>query len=296
MTQHRGILCFPVLATALLFLPLRTAAQWGTQRAGSEDDLLAPGNPPLTAALVDKEAQRMEWLLDVRLTPQQRAQFQDALIDVWNTHREAKYLNLTQLRDEISQKTPEEQDLLREGVRAKFLAGERQKLNDPFARWVVHAYDSGHPPIAAGNPPLTAHVADAYADLVAFIINESYRRTVLRPNRQFKDLVTRGLAAEYGGYSAQQQDSMAELPFLWKELRYVWPRLSEAQRNTFRQQWTPMVASLASGAPGGAAAASNGNDASVDAFFARKAEHMSLQPMFNSSFNSTLSMHLNMFH
>lgn len=293
MTHLRRNLWFMVFTVALLTLSARAAAQ------NSEDEILVAGKPPLTKNLANKETRCVEWLLDVRLTPEQRGEFRDQLYRVWITHRKDDidgYVNLVNLWDQIAEKSPEERDIVREGVRAKLLERERQTPNDRFAHWIVRVYDSAHPPIAAGNPPLNAQAADAYADMIAFIINDSLRRTALRPNRQFKDLVTRVLAAQYSGYSAEQQNAISQMPFLWKELRYVWPRLSESQRGVFRQQWSPMVASLTSGASGQAASASNGNNSSLDDFFARNSEHMSLQPMFHSSFNETMSLHLNMFN
>lgn len=265
----------------------------------SDDGLPIAGTPPLTKELVQKETRCLEWLLNLELTAEQRAEFKDGMVETWKSHRQDKvdgYYNLVKLREQMEQKNPQEQDLLREGVLTELLASERQKARDPFSRWIVGVYDTAHRPIAAGNPPLTAHSADAYADMVAFIINDSLHRKALTSNRQFKDLVARVLVGEYGRYSAEQQNAIAQMPFLWKALRYMWPRLSESQRNTFREQWAPMVASLTAGAPGGAVAASNENNSSLDDWFARNREHMSLQPTFNSSFQSTMQLHMNMFH
>ena len=274
--------------------------QQTSQEAGDSDDgLPIAGTPPLTAELVQKETRCLEWLLHQELTPEQRAEYKDGMMETWKSRRQDKidgYYNLVKLREQVEEKTPEEQDLMAVGVRTELLERERQKPRDPFSRWLVGVYDSAHPAIAAGNPPLTAESADAYADMLAFIINDSLRRKALKPNRQFKDLIARVVAAEYPAYSREQQKSIAQMPFLWKELSYVWPRITGAQRDTFRQQWAPMVASLTGGAPGGAAEASNGDNRSLDDWFARNSEHMSLQPTFNSSFQSTMQLHLNMFH
>jgi|GEM_PF-6961508 len=282
----------------------RAGAADGTPRtsveaADADDELPIDGKPPLTRELVQQETRCLEWLLNLELTPEQRAEYKEGLVEAWKSRRQDKidgYYNLVKVREQFEQKNPQEQDLLREGVLTELLERERQNSRDAFARWFVGVYDAAHRPIAAGNPPLTSHAADAYADMVAFIINDSLRRKALTPNRQFKDLVARVLVAEYGRYPAEQQKAIAQMPFLWKELSYVWPRLSESQRDTFRQQWAPMVASLTSGVPGGAAAASNRNNSSLDDWFARNSEHMSLQPTFNSSFQSTMELHMNMFH
>ena len=285
-------------------LVYRRASASGTQQtssdAGDSDDgLPIDGKPPLTRELVQKETRCLQWLLHQELTPEQRAEYKDGMMDAWKSHRQDKidgYYNLVKVREQFAEKNPQEQDLIREGVLEELLVRERQNTRDPFARWLVGVYDSAHPPIAAGNPPLTAHAADAYADMVAFIINDSLHRKALTANRQFKDLIGRVLVAQYSGYPAEQQNSIAQMPFLWKELSYVWPRITEAQRNTIRQQWAPMVASLTAGAPGGAAEASNGDNRSLDEWMARNSEHMSLQPTFYSSFQSTMQLHMNMFH
>jgi hypothetical protein len=269
--------------------------------ADSDDGLPVAGTPPLTRELVNKETQCLEWLLDAHLTLQQRSEFQDGLVTVWNSHQQDAingYLSLGNVWEQVSQKSPEEQEVVRESVRSKLLAFERQNLNDPFAQWVVGVYDSAHPPIAAGNPPLTAQVVDAYADLVAFMVNECAHRPVFKATRQIKDQLARSLAREYPAFSAQQQNSLSQMPFLWKELSLMWPRLSEGQRETFRQQWTPMIASLASGggtyASGAASPASSGD--ALQNYFDHNSEHQFVQSMSSSSFNTTMSLHMNMWH
>jgi hypothetical protein len=54
----------------------------------SEEGLPVAGNPPLTRDIVDKETQYFEWLLDVQLTIEQRAEFRDTLAGIWKTHRQ----------------------------------------------------------------------------------------------------------------------------------------------------------------------------------------------------------------
>src|SRR5678815_4017503 len=50
---------------------------------GAQDRLLAPGNPPLTAAGVTVAAQFYEWALDVRLNEAQYREFERLLVDRW---------------------------------------------------------------------------------------------------------------------------------------------------------------------------------------------------------------------
>jgi PDZ domain len=269
-----------------------------TNDSGAE--LLVAGKPPLTGEMVNKGVRLFEWLLDAHLTIEQRSLFRNCLVGIWNTHRQAdiddaaKALNF---QDQVSSKSPEERAVIREALSEKFVASARQKPNDVFAQWMLNIYDSAHRPIASGNPPLTAQVADAYAEFVSFVLRECLGRSAFNPDRNFKNALVHGLAAQYTSYSPEQQRQFAQMPLLWELLRLRWSQLSEAERNKYRQQWRPAVNSLLSGITGGSSTretAASENSSVVP--HSLSDEHLFVQSMANSSFATTMSLHLSMWH
>ncbi|PYT96582.1 MAG: hypothetical protein DMG38_23225 [Acidobacteria bacterium] len=273
--------------------------------SGADDSaaqLLVSGNPPLTSQMVNKGIGLFEWLLDAQLTIEQRAQFRDSLVDSWKTSRRDDIdatVNVLNFQDQLGRKTPEEQRLLREVLREKYLDLMRQTPNDVLSRWVLNIYDSAHRPIADGNPPLTLQVADAYAEFVAFMVTECLHKKAFIANRHFKDQLAQSLAAKYSSYSGEQQKQFSQIPLLWEALRFRWARLSEPERQTFRQQWIPAAQSLLAGPPEAAAddsAAYAGAPGSAQNYVESNSERLFVNSMCNSSFASTMSLHLSMWH
>jgi hypothetical protein len=263
----------------------------------SDDGLPVAGRPPLTREIVNKQIQFFEWVLDVQLTQEQRAQYRDVLVSIWKTGRQEEIdmtVNLTNFDDQLKQKRPEEAELMRERVRTPYLDIMRKQPDDPFARWVVGIYDSAHRAIAPGNPPLTAQVVDAYAELVSFIVNECLQKNTLRADRRFKDQLAQNLIREYRSYSPEQQQELSQTPLLWKEIRFRWVQLSGVQREAFRQEVAQSMMPLISGGAPASNTTSTAPDASVQNYFDHYNEHQFVKSVSNSSFSSTMSLHLNM--
>jgi hypothetical protein len=177
----------------------------------------------------------------------------------------------------------------------------RLNPNDKLSKWVLNIYDSAHHPIAKGNPPLTSQVADAYAEVVAFMARECLGKQAFNANRQFKDKLAKKLAGQYSSYSAEQQQQFAQMPLLWKTLRYQWAKSSDKEKQSFRKQWAPTAKTLLSGVTGQPAAgqqAVSSEECSSPALSCNSgySEHQFVENMANSSFASSISMHMNVFH
>ena len=264
-------------------------------------ELPIPGNPPLTEDIVNKGIQLFEWLLDAQLTLEQRAELRGSLVHTWKAHNQQDIdgtMNVLRFQDQLRNKTPEERALIREQLCQKFLALMRQTPNAVLSRWVLNIYDSAHRPIARGNPPLTSQVADAYAEFVSFMLTECLGKSAFNADRHFKDELARSLAAQYSSYSPQQQQQFSQVPLLWEALRFKWAQLSEQERAAYRKQWKPTVQALLASASqnpnaGQTPAASNGSN-SLQNYVNNYSEHLFVQSMSNSSFTTTMNLHLNM--
>ena len=279
-----------------------TRAKAGTgELLDGRAELPIPGNPPLTEDTVNKGIQLFEWLLDAQLTLEQRAEFRGSLVRTWKARDQEGIdgtMNTLRFQDQLQSKSPEERALIREQLCQKFLALMRQTPNAVLSRWVLNIYDSAHRPIAAGNPPLTSQVADAYAEFVSFMLTECLGKSVFHADRRFKDELARSLAAQYSSYAPQQQKQFSEVPLLWEALRFKWAQLSERERADYRKQWTPTVTALlanaSQGTDGAQTGAASGGTSSLDNYRNHYSEHLFVQSMSNSSFTTSMNLHLNM--
>ena len=274
-----------------------------TPEAKADPELPIPGNPPLTQALVDQGIQFFEWLLDAPLTQEQRVQFRDSLVGSWKGHRQNEIdstMNVFKFQEQLNSRSPEEREIVRASLCQKFLEGMRQTPNEVLSKWILNIYDSAHKPIAKGNPPLTSQVADAYAEVVAFMIRECLGKQALNANRQFKDMLAKSLAAQYSGYSNDQQKQFSQMPVLWKVLRSKWPQLSKPEKQEFRKQWTPAAQNLLASVSGQTSStqeqdSSDGCSSPELSCSSEYSEHQFVKNMASSSFASTISLHMSVF-
>jgi len=275
-----------------------------TPEAKAAPELPIQGNPPLTQALVDQGVQFFEWLLDAPFTQEQRTQFRDSLVRSWKQHNQEEInstMNALKFQEQLNSRSPEEREIVRASLCQKFLEGMRQTPNQVLSKWILSIYDSAHKPIAKGNPPLTSQAADAYAEVVAFMIHECLGKQAINANRQFKDMLAKSLAAQYSGYPSDQQKQFSQMPVLWKVLRSKWPQLSKSEKQEFRKQWTPTAQNLLSSVSSQTSSTQQ-SDSSSDGCSSPElscssdyAEHRFVENMANSSFASTISLHMSTF-
>jgi hypothetical protein len=208
-------------------------APGSTSDTKAGDELPIPGNPPLTQAIVDQETQFFEWLLDAPFTLEQRDQFRASLVRSWKGHHQDEIestMNVLKFQEQLNTKPRQQRELVREQLCEEYVGGLRRDPDSVLSKWILNIYDSAHRPIAKGNPPLTAQVADAYAEVVAFMIKESLGKQALNANRHFKDSLAKSLAAQYSSYTPEQQRSFSQMPYLWRALRYSWSQSSEKEK------------------------------------------------------------------
>jgi hypothetical protein len=73
--MKRLILVFPAVLTLLLA---------GDAPTRAADEVLAPGDPPLMKESVAWHRDLIQWLLDVRMTPEQQEEFEQVFVKSWN--------------------------------------------------------------------------------------------------------------------------------------------------------------------------------------------------------------------
>lgn len=260
--------CFLFLFLALFFVIAAPASGQAYSGAGTpKPNFPIAGNPPLTVDMVGKATEFFEWLLDAKLTAEQRRQFQDSLINTWKAGRTDEIqgtVNVIQFGDQLNQKTPQEREAYRQVLQSKFLEQVRAQPNSALSRWVLDVYDSAHKPLAAGNPPLTQQVVDAYAEFMEFMVFECTGKRQFEAARTFKDALAQALIARYKQMTPAQQAGLAQVPALWAVMQARWPATPEDEKQKLRDQWRSTVEAMAKNLsqPASAAAAGNGQNQS----------------------------------
>ena len=235
----------------LLFWALALTAIVGTagaQTPGRVDPaaVLAPGDPALTEGMVDRLTGFFEWVLQAPVTAQQRTELRDMLVESWTQGNQADMAGMAEILDieaQVAAHPPAERDLLREQIQPALLAELSKQPEDEGARWVLGVYQAAHVPVAAGNPPLTRQVSDAYAEVLAFMIGQVLGNE-LSSSTEFKDQFAQSLIADYPNYDAAAQANLAKMPLYWAAIRLAWPALPVEEQEAYRKQWAPGVTAL----------------------------------------------------
>ena len=199
------------LTLALLALLLLTPSH----SAAAQSQVLAEGQPPLTAATVDDVADFFGWLFETRFTPAQRQELERVLVATWRSG-DRKEIEAAQQFGALNVKlltvSKEKHAELRAAVLPDLLKNARAEATD-FSRLLLSVYESRTEPRAgvetAAQDEPAASGGDATALVGSWRSSElgmiSYQNTITgasRPGRgttmQYKFLP--GGRFEYNGY------------------------------------------------------------------------------------------------
>jgi hypothetical protein len=213
--------------------------------AAPEQRILVPGDPasnipPLTEAMVEKIAGYVTYCFDIPLTPADRDRFRAVLMGEWQRKDRtgiAGDMGMLKAADQLAQMSPIQCEVFRQHALPGGLADARKRAkDDPDMRWLVSRYDQTHPPIAAGQPPLTRRATDAFAELACFMAGEA-RSQEMTPTTEFKDTVAAFLVKQWPKLAPEARKELISMPFTLAQLRYAWPAAPAAQKEQVRAQW-----------------------------------------------------------
>jgi hypothetical protein len=148
------------------------------------DRVLVRGDPPLTLKNVDRFQRLWEWYCDIRLTPPQRRQLQQAFANLWRKRYKAG--NETALASHralekewlvLQDMEGAEQDRKRARTRAIWISNMR-KSKDDVCRFLVPIYNAAYRPggrnnpiLVAGDSPLTKTMIDVDRELSELLLD-----------------------------------------------------------------------------------------------------------------------------
>jgi hypothetical protein len=211
------------------------------------------GNPPLTQQTVDSVTNFLEWVLDAPFTGAQRQEIKDTLVAEWQDADPTTLETIAQIisfQGELAKAGESQRLAARQTLQPILLSSAREDAGDPFSGVLLAAYEAAHTPIAAGNPPLTRQVSDAYAETMLFMLQVVSTGDVWTVDKAIDTSLKNGFAQElsagYAGLGAQQQQILAQMPVLRAALREAWPTLSATERGQLRDQWRPIVQGMLS--------------------------------------------------
>jgi predicted Ser/Thr protein kinase len=157
---------------------------------GERNAVLVAGDPPLTQDMMDLYRTAMDYVLDLRMTGGQRAEYQRLFIEDWKKHDPKEWAkNIESWRKPLS---------LNAYSRRVWRAGQRSPLLDRLPKsdagsdqWLLAACEAAHKPgsernpvLADGDPPLTRDVVDQYCDMVEAVLDFSVSGGLTAVQRQ----------------------------------------------------------------------------------------------------------------
>jgi hypothetical protein len=118
---------------------------------GVRNPILVAGAAPLTQAVVDQSRRFIEWALDIRLSQQQRWEYQARMVRDWEyldqAAREATVKNSgEELVGKLSRLTAEQRNQLRAELRPGILSRLQQQSGDELSPWLLAVYQAAKRP------------------------------------------------------------------------------------------------------------------------------------------------------
>jgi hypothetical protein len=137
----------------------------------TSDAVVSPGNPPLTESMITRFTNFQGWLFEIPLTQQQRERIRAMLLQDWKKPQEIKNdMTWLTLAANLAKGTPDEREFARCDLQPRTVKDLRADKDNPDSVWWVTAYDEAHPPIAAGNPPLTESMVSRYITFTGWLL------------------------------------------------------------------------------------------------------------------------------
>jgi hypothetical protein len=119
------------------------AALGFTARSYAQDEVLAPGRPPLTKTMVDQRIWVLEKFLDIHLTPEERDRFTQATADAWK-RRDKDIIQFT-LNDLKLYGKESDIKVIQAQNEEQYVDKMRADPNEPLNAVLLEAYNAAHP-------------------------------------------------------------------------------------------------------------------------------------------------------
>jgi hypothetical protein len=211
----------------------------GLLPARGADEVLVPGDPPLTDGLLGKNIWMMEWVLDLKLTEPQRREFKGLYVESWKKldkgERKKTARSVEEGRETLSRLSPYHLNKLRLATQPAWLANWRKPGAFAPNRWLADLHEETTKPggsnnavLVPGDPALTQLSVNRYGDYVEWVLDFSTSGGLTAAQRKvLKDYLVKD-------WKKMDRDAFLATVKEWVEVAAqkpeVWRKWTEAER------------------------------------------------------------------
>lgn len=114
----------------------------------NDDEILAPGNPPLTSSLVDRMIEFFEWVFDGKFTKSQRTVFALKVYGIWQSKNQKdidEFVQALKLWDQVSSMPENKRNEARTGAQTALLKFWANEPPGSLGHFLVSIHTAAHP-------------------------------------------------------------------------------------------------------------------------------------------------------
>lgn len=194
----------------------------------------------------------IEWVFNTRLTQAERDEAKQ-LVEKAFAEKTADTLLVQEsivAKADLANHSEEDRVALRPSVEDEYVKICRMRYaRTPLGKWLLSFSASVSKPLARGDVALTRHAADAYAEMLVFLANESGVGEGLA-DQAFRDGLATSLSADWKSYSAEEKAAVQAAPTTWAALREQYPSWPLDRKAKLKAEWQTALAAL-NGKPSG---------------------------------------------
>ena len=203
---------------------------------------LFSGTTTFEMQALDKLLSGISWVLDITLRPDFERRYTRWLIANGQYHsllNAEGFRQLLECQVQLPQLTEAQRDLTRQQWRQNMLPLLRV-ANDEFSKEMVHLYDTAHPPIDAGHPPITREMVTSLVDIRLFMIRAAFPSLPLNET-DLREKLTNAVLENLDQSPMAERQKLSTAPLGWAELRVEWEKMNPWQKQATATQWAQMV-------------------------------------------------------
>ncbi|MDQ2938120.1 MAG: hypothetical protein M3R67_11510 [Acidobacteriota bacterium] len=129
----------------------------------NDDEILAPGNPPLTSSLVDRMVEFFEYVFDTKFTKSQRTVFTSKVYNIWQSKDQKEideFVKASKAWDQITSMSETQRIEARPSVQSAVVKVLANEPPGSFEHYLLSIYTDSHP-ANAGQKPANPQPIDA---------------------------------------------------------------------------------------------------------------------------------------
>lgn len=197
-------------------------------------------NGELTPQMIEEFFSYIEWVFDAPLTLGMRSEataYIQAAQAANNTGELALVHEALLAKADLPNHSDQDREALRPSVEDEYIKIMKLRYRtQPLGKWVQNVKLFTSKSIAPGEPTLTRMDAEAYAELVAFVLDEGSGKKVLDDKAKLDEFV-RAVAAEFRRYGPDEKMALTNMSRQWASLRSAWPSLPKDRKEKLRTEW-----------------------------------------------------------